>query len=237
MPNVVYVHTAGAVPALPAISLGIGAEILYSFIIIFCSLMIYFGTRELYNLSSYKGLKYFRLAFLFFGIAYFFRLAIEFVVTSFNVKEIFETFPLLIGYAALFIFIYFSSMSIFYLIYSVLWKNLKKNSKIIYIFHAIAITIAAATIVFNQPIFYLGLNVLLFISAGISIYLSSHNPKFRSKKNRFDKVYILLLVFFVLNIISILVPVFFETLKLLLYLASLSIFFIVLYRVLKKSGD
>ncbi len=223
--------------SFPLLTIGIGAEIIYSFAIIFCALMVYFGTREIYNLSSYKGLKYFRLSFLFFAIAYFFRLAIQFITTTFNVHEILELYPVVIGYASLLIFMYFSSMSIFYLIYSVLWKNLKNNSRTVYIFHAIAIAIAVASIVFNNVLFYLGLNLILFIFAGIFIYLSSHNPKFRSKKSRFDKVYIFFLAFMILNIISILVPTFLETLKLLLYLASLSIFFIVLYKVLKKSGD
>ena len=54
-----------------------GTEIMYSFIIIMCSLIIYFSTREMYELSSYKGLKYFRLAFLFFAVAYFFRSFIQ----------------------------------------------------------------------------------------------------------------------------------------------------------------
>lgn len=231
----VYFHTGFS--ALPPINLGIGAEILYSFVVIFCSLMIYFGTREIYELSSYKGLKYFRFAFLFFAVAYFFRLLIELSMTSLNVHEILEVVPIVWGYFALFAFMYFSSMSIFYLIYSVLWKNIKKNSKIIYIFHVIALVIAAATIVFNNSWFYLGLNLLLFISAGISIYLSSHNPKFKSKKNHFDGPYILLLIFLVLNIVNILVPIFFETVKLFLYLISLSLFFVILYKVLKKSGD
>lgn len=234
--SVVYFNAVAA-PVLPSISLGIGAEILYSFVIIFCSLMVYFGTREIYELSSYKGLKYFRLAFLFFAIAYFFRLLIELSVASFNVHEIVEIVPILWRYFALFAFMYFSSISIFYLIYGVLWKNLKKNSRIVYIFHAIALVIAAATIVFNNSWFYLGLNILLFVSAGISIYLSSYNPKFKSRRNHFQGLYILLLIFLTLNIINILVPIFLEVVKLFLYLISLSLFFVILYRVLKKSGD
>jgi len=42
---------------------GISGEIIYSFVIIVCSLMIYFGTKELYKLTSHKGIKYFRLSF------------------------------------------------------------------------------------------------------------------------------------------------------------------------------
>lgn len=229
-----YLHSGSLAP--PPLNLGVGAEIIYSFVIIFCSLMIYFGTKEIYELSSYKGLKYFRLAFLFFAIASFFRLFIEVAVASFRVQVILELAPLVWSYLALFVFMYLSLMSIFYLIYGVLWKNLKNNSKTIYLFHGIAIVISLATIIFNNPMFYLGLTLLLFISAGISIYISSHNSKFKSKKSRFDKVYILLLIFLVLNIANILVPIFLEILNLLLYLLSLSVLFIVLYKVLKKSG-
>ena len=94
--------------------------------------MIYFGTKEIYDLSSYKGIKYFRQAFLFFAIAYFFRFLIEFVVISFNTNEIFEIYPIVLGYFALFIFMYLSSISIFYLIYSISWKKWKDKSKMIY---------------------------------------------------------------------------------------------------------
>ena len=39
--------------------IGFGTEIMYSFVIIICSLMIYFGTKELYELSllNYIGKK------------------------------------------------------------------------------------------------------------------------------------------------------------------------------------
>jgi hypothetical protein len=216
---------------LPIIAPTVGAEVIYSFAIIFCSLMIYFGTRELYELSTYKGLKYFRCAFLFLAIAYIFRLP------TISLAPGPEITSLIWVYISLFAFMYFSSMAIFYLIEGVLWKNLKESSKISYLFHGIAIIISLATIIFNNPFFYLGLNVILFISAGIAIYLASHNHKLKSKKNYFHRLYILLLVFLVLNIFSALVPIFMDTLKLFLYLVSLSVFFVILYRVLKKSGD
>ena len=68
--------------------LGIGSEIIYSFVIIVCSLMIYFATKELYELSKHKGIKYFRLSFLFFAIAYFFRSFIKIVLFYFDKQEI-----------------------------------------------------------------------------------------------------------------------------------------------------
>ena len=44
-------------------------EPIYSVIIILFSLFIYLRTKEIYELTYYKGIKYFRNAFLFFGIA------------------------------------------------------------------------------------------------------------------------------------------------------------------------
>lgn len=223
-------------------TLGIGAEIIYSFAIIFCSLMIFFGTKEIYDLSSYKGLKYFRLAFLFLAISYFFRLPIldrvpllaGFSVVMVNVSVTREILFLAGIYLPILIFVYCSMMSIFYLIEAVLWKNLKGSTHINYFLHAIAIIIALATVAFNNPLFYLGLNLILFIFAGVSIYSASRKTK---SKNNFSKLYILLLVFLVLNIFNILVPSFLEAIKLFLYLISLSVFFVIVYKVLKKSGD
>ena len=224
-------------PLFPQLSLGISTEIIYSFVIIICSLMIYFGTKEIYDLSSYKGIKYFRLAFLFFGIAYLCRSFIELIVMSFNIHEILEIYPLITGYVALFAFMYLSSISIFYLIYSIAWKKWKDKSKMIYVFHAIAFLIALASIIFNNKVFYIGLNVLLLISAVIMVSIASYNQQHALKKNNLLVIYLLLFVFFILNIFNILVPIFLESLKLLIYLVSLGIFFVILYKVLKKSGD
>src|SRR5271157_3434978 len=221
---------------LPQINLGIGAEIIYSFVIIVCSLMIYFGTKELYDLSSYKGIKYFRQAFLFFAIAYLFRFIIEFTVVSVN-HGILEVYPLIFGYFALFFFMYLSSISIFYLIYSMSWKKFKDRSKKPYLFHAIAIIIALASIFFNNQIFYIGLNVLLLVSAIIMVGVASYNQKHKSTKNNLLMIYLLLFIFFILNVFNILVPIFLESLKLVVYLISLGIFLAILYKVLKKSGD
>ncbi len=221
---------------LPQLSLGIGAEIIYSFVVILCSLMIYFGTREIYDLSSYKGIKYFRQAFLFFGIAYFSRFIIQFMVMSSNLRGIFEVYPMILGYIALFVFMYLNSISIFYLIYSMSWKKWKDKSKMVPIFHAVAIIIALLSIAFRNSIFYLGLNLVLLIYAIIMTLIASYNQRHNLKKNNLLAIYLLLFIFFILNVFSVLVPIFLEPLKLFIYLISLGIFLVILYKVLRKSG-
>ena len=82
-----------------------GAELIYSFVIVVCSLMIYYATKEVYELSSYKWIRYFRQAFLFFSLAYFFRYSIKFFLVLFNMKEILDISPRYVGWISLFVFL------------------------------------------------------------------------------------------------------------------------------------
>ena len=223
---------------------GFETEILYSFIIIICSLMIYFGTKELYELSSHKGIKYFREAFLFFALAYFFRSFIKYILISFGITKIidfspnfpreFMLFASLFSKITLFIFIYLSSMAIFYLLYSFMWKQWNENSKKIYIFHTIAIIISIISISINTNLTYLILNSLLLIFIFFIVLTASKKRK--KKKNKLYPIYILLFIFWILNIIDILVPEFLKTFQLFIYLSSSGIFLLILYKVIKKIG-
>jgi hypothetical protein len=218
-------------------AMGLGTEIIYSFIIIVCSLMIYFGTRELYELSSYKGIKYFRQAFLFFAIAYFFRSFIKFTLVYFNVREIFDFSPRFFGPFTLFIFIYFSSMAIFYLLYSIMWKKWNGNSNKIYLFHIIAFFIAIASIILRTPFVNFGINLILSIFILIIVYSAHKTSKNKIRGNKLYAIYLLLFIFWIFNMIDILIPDFFQNFKLFIYLASSGIFLLILYKVLKKAGS
>jgi hypothetical protein len=213
------------------LSATIGIEVLYSFVIILCSLMVYFGTKELYELSNHKGIKYFRLSFLFFAIAYFFRSFIKFLVYLFGVNAIVELSPF-ISTLTLFIFLYASSMAIFYLFYSMVCKKWENKC---YLFHVAAIIVSLAIILFKDPWIYFGINVVLFLLLTIGIYLM-HTSSKGKKKNKFFIVYILLFAFWILNIVDILIPNVIGQYQVTLYLISLGIFMFILFKVLKKAG-
>ena len=217
--------------------LGFGSEVIYSFVIIVCSLMIYIGTRELYMLSSYKGIKYFRQAFLFFALAYFFRSFIKFALIYFNVGQIMDFSPRVFGPVTLFIFMYFSSMAIFYLLYSVMWKRLEGKFKKIYLFHFLAIIISLVSILSRSPIVNFGLNLFLLLFVILIVYTAYINTKNKTKGYNLYTIYILLTVFWILNIIDILIPKFLDTFQLIIYLTSSGIFLLILYKVLRKSGN
>jgi len=224
------------------VSPGFGTEIIYSLVIIVCSLMIYFGTKELYELSSHKGIKYFRQAFLFFAIAYFFRSFIKFILVYFSVNRILDISPRifapLFSQITLFLFMYFSSMAIFYLLYSVMWKKWNGSSKKIYLFHLLAFIISASIILSRNALIYLGVNIFLFIIVLFVVYTSYQSTKKKSKEHKHDLyvIYLLLSFFWILNIIDILIPEFLQIFQLFIYIASIIIFLMMLYKVLKKTG-
>jgi hypothetical protein len=213
---------------------GLTIEIIYSFIIIVCSLMIYFGTRELSKLSLYKGIQYFRQAFLFFAIAYIFRSFIRFLLITFERTLILEIPMRFLSHLTLALFIYFGTMAIFYLLYSVLWK--KWDGKRIYLFHTIAIVLAILSIIIKGPFFYFGINVFLFILMIIIVLIAYHLRKKKRKSHSIFFIYVLLLAFWILNILDILVPDFLQLFQLLIYLASIFLFLLILYKVIKKTG-
>jgi len=225
--------------AQQVVQANISTEILYSFIIIVCSLMIYYGTKEIYELSSYKGLKFFRQAFLFFALAYFFRSFIKLILFYFNVQGIFSISPKLLNplfsQLTLILFMYFSAMAIFYLLYSVMYKKWEYENRI-YLFHIIAVILAIFSVVSRNPLSYLGLNIFLLIFVLVIVYISYKNSKKKTKGHNLYAIYVLLLFFWIFNIIDILIPTFFQNFQLIIYLTSSGIFFSMLYKILKKVG-
>ena len=213
-------------------NIGVGSEIIYSFVIILCSLMIYFSTRELYKLSSHKGIKYFRLSFLFFAFAYFSRSFIKLVLFYFDSAEIRTILPVF-GNITLFFFMYFSSIAIFYLFYSVMWKKWKDKSPAL--FHVAALIIATTISLFKNNIVYFSINILLFVFISFTVYISHRQSKKKSSHNLYI-IYLLLLIFWIFNILDVLIPNFLITSQLFIYLISLGIFLSILYKVIKKTG-
>src|SRR3989338_8522668 len=122
----------------------LGTEIVFTVAAVVFCFLIYFKTKESYELTKYEGIRYFRQAFLFFGLSYLFRFALSIVVFSRIAFDVFiprtmflPWFILLIGY--------FSTTGIFYLIFSSIHKF---DSKKLLIFgHGTAILLSAVSFV------------------------------------------------------------------------------------------
>lgn len=220
---------------------GFGTEIIYSFVIILCSLIIYFGTRELYELTKHKGIKYFRQSFLFFAIAYVFRSLIKFVIVFFNIRNLKDFSPLL-GPLTLVLFIYFSTMAVFYLLYSVMSKKWENYPKFIYFFHFIAIIVAIMIVITQSLQIYLTINFLLLFFVFYLVFVSYKESYSQEKTNQKKKshnmyvIYLLLSVFWIFNILDILIPDAIQSYQVAVYIFSISIFMTILYKVIKKTS-
>lgn len=222
------------------VEVSLGTELIYSFVIILCSLIIYFSTKELYELSNYKGIKYFRMTFLFFAIAYFFRSFIKLIVVYFGINGIIDFNPFTFGATGLviqLIFIYFSTMAVFYLLYSLMYKKWENSSNKIYLFHGLAVMIALIGILFRNSLIYLLINLFLLVLAVFIIYTSHKKNKAKKKGTNLYIIYVLLSIFWVLNILDTLIPSFFAEATILIYLASVCIFILILYKVIKQTGN
>lgn len=217
----------------------LGTEILYSFLIIACSLLIYFGTKELYNLSNHKGIKYFRLAFLFFALAYFTRTFMKFFIEYLSIQRIIDISPnstnFMVGQLTVFLSIYLSSMAVLFLLYSVMHKKWQNNKDQIYILHFLAIILALSIIITQSPLIYLAVNLILLLFIIFTFIISKSSQK--KKKNSLHLIYALMIIFWLIHLLDILVPNFFRGFQLLIYLASLTIFLTILYKVLTKIGS
>jgi len=211
-------------------SVGFGTEVLYAFVIIAVSLIIYFSTREMYQLSKHKGIKYFRLAFLYFAIAYFFRTFILFIIRYLNIGRILDFSPRLFGPITMFIFMYASSMAILYLLYSLIHKKLGENKLIL--FHIIAIAISAVTVFTRNIGILLWIQILLML---LVIIIGYQSYKKSDKNKSLYIIYILLFIFWMLNILDIIIPDFFRLTKLFIYLVSVGLFLIILHKVSRKT--
>jgi len=215
----------------------IGLQLIYSFVIIVCSLMIYYSTREMYKLSSYKGIKYFRQSFLFFAVAYFFRYFISFFLVFFNIQNVIDISPTFIFLGSLFIFLYSSSMAVFYLLYSVMWKKWNHSMQKIYLFNIFAILIAFIGTLFGGMGVTIILNLILLLFVSFILFIAYKDSKNKQKGKSLFIIYLMLFIFWILNVIDVLIPKFLQIYQLVIYLASILLFMIILYRVLKKTGD
>ncbi len=135
----------------------------------------------------------------------------------------------------MFLFVYFSTMALFYLLGSILWKRLGSN-KIIYIMHTISIVLSVIILYLNNTLYYFLINIGIFL---VFLAIIQSSKKYSTDKGHISgvhSIYITLAFFWTLNILDILLPNFFQTTQLIIYLFSISAFLIILYKVLKKVG-
>ncbi|MEK6945360.1 MAG: hypothetical protein AABW63_01050 [Nanoarchaeota archaeon] len=202
-------------------------KIIYAAIIVFTCLLIVLKTNKLFQLSSHSGIRYFRNAFLFYGIAFFVRYFLVFTdIFGSIITPLFEFFIIMGG---------------FFLTYSLLSKRLNLKfyyssllNPIISIFYLFAIILVLFDIILKTSNFMFLSQIVLFV---VSSSISYINYKEAGSKNKFLKFYfsamILILLAWILNFFVFLLFGGERSILINVYILNLVFFLIFLYGVIK----
>ncbi|GBE56547.1 MAG TPA: hypothetical protein ENH13_02185 [Euryarchaeota archaeon] len=202
-------------------------DTIYSMIIVVTSLAIYLRTRELYELSDHKGIKYFSYTFLFFGASFFLRSLVHLFARLVDMP--FFAFR----HELIFLLVFTGSMAVLSLLYSVLWKRFQEipiNPLII--LTAFSTIIAGATLIGRMRFFILLLQVLIFTVAIIIGYIDYLKSK-KGAHTRLFLLYSLLFFSWIANVFAHFTTRLSLTIGLALYTISTALFLLILYSVLR----
>jgi len=204
-------------------------KILYAFVIVFICGIIVFESDRLFRLSLHKGIRYFRNAFLFYGIGFAFR--------YFFTNHLFSDYFVLTNFLSEFFII----MAGFFLLYSLLWKKIESfkenyasslfNLKII-IFYLMAFVLTILDYVWQTYYFMFFSQILLF---ALTSLISYNNYLKKGKNRKFLKFYFIAMFSgFVAWILNTLLALYFDWNKSILmsiYFLNIIIFLLFLYGV------
>ncbi|MEK6827177.1 MAG: hypothetical protein AABX99_01700 [Nanoarchaeota archaeon] len=145
-------------------------EIFYALLISSVCLIIFAKADKFFRLSSHQGIRYFRNAFFFYGIAFLVRyLYGVFSDFSFSYSEVFRVS-----------FEYFLIMAGFFLLYSLVWKKFEfseKDSSMfngrIMVFHAIALVVAILDNLWGTYYFMFASQIIVFMCASLIACVNS----------------------------------------------------------------
>lgn len=206
-----------------------GIELIYTSIVVLFCILIYYKTRESYTLTKYKGIKYFRNAFLFFGLAYLTRFILHLTMLTTMGTDGFlarhEVFPLMMLITS-----YLSTMAIFYITYSLIWKKIK-YSHFFLVANIVAITLSLIAFISRSPILT---SLLQLVLLGFSLVVSYVNHNKGKGSGNVRLLYLLVAIFWLINLF-VLEPRHFIPLeiKIPLQLLSLFVFVAIYYKVHK----
>lgn len=206
-------------------------EAIYTLIIVILCTLIFFKTKEIYDLTKYKGLEYFRITFLFFGLAYLSRFLFHIYNMSINMF-LMNLFDRMMGPIIMMPLGYLSTMAIFYLTYSNrrIWNSISYK-KFLLFSNLIAIIISIIAYITRSPIILAIIQLSLVIT---TILLNTSIKNKKKKKSNTKILYILISIFWLINIFITTPKVFipFE-LRILFEIISVGIFAILVYKIFK----
>jgi hypothetical protein len=206
-------------------------KVFYALIIGIICFTIVMKTNKLFKLSLHQGIRYFRNAFLFYGLAFITRYFFIGASVFYSLNQIlFEFFLIMAGFS---------------LLYSLLWKKFERqelevsslfNIRII-LFYVLALIVVILDYLWKTYCFMFGLQIVIFIYAVIVSYMNYIKDKDKKFLKLYFGVIILNLIEWILNFI---VATFFKWNQIIvinIYILNIIIFSLFLYGVLKVTQN
>lgn len=211
-------------------------KIAYALAICFICFVIVLKTDRMFKLSDYQGLRYFRNSFFFYGLGFFTRFILgdiplfsEASIYFFNIKFFFEFFMVVAG---------------FFLLYSLVWKNIEKekshNSLLnmkANIFYVVAFLVALLDSLFGISSFMYASQIILFLAMSVVGYRKLRDG---DESSTFSKYYFFIIVLGLIAwVINALLEYVFDWNKLVqigVYGINFLFFFFFLYAIIKIVG-
>lgn len=156
----------------------------YSMVIAAICVIIVFKTDKLFRLSSHQGIRYFRNAFVFYGVAFVIRYLLATPAYFSFMRLIFEFFMVMGG---------------FLLFYSLLWKRFESSKQVSSLFNSKILIFYILALVIVGLDYLWGVYTFMFISQiaifAVASSISYENYQKKGGKRRFLKLYFLVMVF------------------------------------------
>ena len=140
-------------------------KLFFTIIIGIVCFIIVLKTNRLFKLSYHQGIRYFRNAFFFYGLAFILKYLMEIIYPSVT-KVIFEFFLIMAG---------------FFLLYSLMWKKFESKDKgadsslfnsRIFLFYTLTIILIFLDYIWQGYCFMFGSQIILFTYASIISYIN-----------------------------------------------------------------
>jgi hypothetical protein len=166
-------------------------ELAFSVVIVVSCLIIVQRTHAIYRLSHHRGVRSFRDAFLFYGLAFIVRFSIQYSTTG-------------LQKTALSILLYYLVTAAgFTLIYSLVWKGFPERHE--YLLHIMALIIAGVSVLMVDYLM-LVIQTAVFTYALVISYENYRQSKHNSLRQLYFIAVCLALVGFALNLVADFIP-------------------------------
>ena len=206
-----------------------GSEFVYTLIIVFLCFLIYYKTKEVYDLTKHKGIHYFRNTFLFFGLAYISRFILHLLLIANVTLDIYLPRRFFLPIIMLPVG-YLSTMALFYLMYSLVWRKISNKHFIIFS-NLFAVLFCIVAFVSKSPYIISILQLILLV---FTIIISFTIFKKRKRVSQTRILYLLVILFWIINLIVLSPRIFFLfDVKILFQILSVVIFILIYYKVVR----